>query len=51
MEPDQDRGRRLLRFGAHPDDCEIKSFWLAALWTQAGESAPTRWSWLTPTGC
>jgi LmbE family N-acetylglucosaminyl deacetylase len=35
MEPDQD-GRRLLCFGAHPDDCEIKSGGLAALWTRAG---------------
>jgi LmbE family N-acetylglucosaminyl deacetylase len=35
MEPDQD-GRRLLCFGAHPDDCEIKSGGLAALWARAG---------------
>ena len=39
MEPEQDRGRRLLCFGAHPDDCEIKSAGLAALWTGAGGRA------------
>jgi LmbE family N-acetylglucosaminyl deacetylase len=39
MEPEQDRGRRLLCFGAHPDDCEIKSAGLAALWTRAGGQA------------
>ena len=39
MEPDQDRGGRLLCFGAHPDDCEIKSSGLAALWTRAGGQA------------
>jgi LmbE family N-acetylglucosaminyl deacetylase len=38
MEPDQD-GRRLLCFGAHPDDCEIKAGGLAALWTRAGGQA------------
>ena len=45
MEPEQDRGRRLLCFGAHPDDCEIKSAGLAALWTRAAASSmprPTR---------
>jgi len=35
MEPDRD-GPRLLCFGAHPDDCEIKAGGLAALWTRAG---------------
>jgi len=39
MEPEPDRGRRLLCFGAHPDDCEIKSAGLAALWTRAGGQA------------
>ena len=39
MEPEQDRGRRLLCFGAHPDDCELKSAGLAALWTGAGGQA------------
>jgi N-acetylglucosamine malate deacetylase 1 len=29
-------GNRLLCFGAHPDDCEIKSAGLAALWARAG---------------
>jgi LmbE family N-acetylglucosaminyl deacetylase len=38
MEPDQD-GPRLLCFGAHPDDCEIKAGGLAALWTRAGGQA------------
>jgi N-acetylglucosamine malate deacetylase 1 len=38
MEPDQ-AGPRLLCFGAHPDDCEIKSSGLAALWTRAGGRA------------
>jgi N-acetylglucosamine malate deacetylase 1 len=41
MEPEPDRGRRLLCFGAHPDDCEIKSAGLAALWTRAGGQATT----------
>src|SRR3954451_6034584 len=39
MEPEQDRSPRLLCFGAHPDDCEIKSGGLAALWTRAGGQA------------
>jgi LmbE family N-acetylglucosaminyl deacetylase len=32
-------GPRLLCFGAHPDDCEIKASGLAALWTRAGGTA------------
>ena len=39
MEPEPGPGRRLLCFGAHPDDCEIKSSGLAALWTGAGGRA------------
>ena len=42
MEPEQDRGRRLLCFGAHPDDCEIKSAGLAALWTLPLVPVPDR---------
>jgi LmbE family N-acetylglucosaminyl deacetylase len=36
MTTDPAPGRRLLCFGAHPDDCEMKSSGLAALWTRAG---------------
>ncbi len=32
-------GRRLLCFGAHPDDCELQSSGLAALWTGVGGAA------------
>lgn len=39
METDQARGHRLLCFGAHPDDCEIKASGLAALWTKSGGQA------------
>ncbi len=36
---DQAASPRLLCFGAHPDDCEIKASGLAALWTRAGGAA------------
>jgi N-acetylglucosamine malate deacetylase 1 len=35
----RETGRRLLCFGAHPDDCEIQASGLAALWTRGGGAA------------
>tara|TARA_A100001037_G_C15098155_1_gene612563 strand:- start:145 stop:564 length:420 start_codon:yes stop_codon:yes gene_type:complete len=33
----QDDGKlRIIVFGAHPDDCEIKAGWVAAMWARQG---------------